>query len=172
MAKSVPEQIADLVFAKLTGIQTAFGRRETEAHAKPPRVVAVPLGAPVIREANRPGDAGYSNQGRILYVREFDIEWYCHARRSGSDTLDFAQAEDLLSRTVKAIRNVCHNSVRFADEDWRDQREGEDGYERDGSLIVVRSTIDLPLYEAVLERVTLTADPPIDTTVTLNGQEG
>lgn len=171
MAKSVPEQIIDQIFALLPAeITKAVGRRETETNAKPHRVVAVPLGGP-IEEPDRPGDKKYTDAGRILFVRYFQIDWYCHGVRDGSDALDFARAEDVYLTVIEAVRQVCHHAVRFSDERWEEQEEGRDSFMRFGSVIRFTSTIQIPIYERRGGLRLLTADPPIVTTATLNGEE-
>jgi hypothetical protein len=166
---SVPEQLIAQVAADtaLVGVTVDVGRRATSKFAAPPRVVAIPLGAPVLRQPDRPGDAGYSDVGRILLVREFRILWECHgAPASAESPVDFTAAENLYLNVLRACRNVMHNSVEFGEEDWRDQQEGEDGFERFGNLISFVSTVYLPVYEARGPIVPLTATPPIVTTVT------
>lgn len=172
MAKCVAEQIADQVFTQLALVRTvasAFGRRELEKNAAANRVVAVPLGASVIREPDQPGDKGFTDAGRQLYVREFSVEWHCHGVRNGGDSADFAVAEGIYLDTLRAIRYVAHAAVQFSDEKWQDQQEGADSFERLGSVVSFVSTFGLPIYEAAPTRVTLTADPKIETTVKLPG---
>lgn len=173
MASSIPEQIIATVFASplLAGVTTAVGRRALEANTKSNRVVAVPLGAPEIALPDRHGDARYSDKGRILLVRKFDVEWHCHAARSSSDTADFAAAEALYLKAIVAVRQATHHSVVFSDERWIDQEENADSFERFGSAISFKSTIAIPIYEDRGVVVTLTATPKIDTTFTLNGHE-
>lgn len=170
MASSIPEQLISQVFSLLgDDVTTAIGRRETAVHAGPNRVVAVPLGAPSIVMASRPGDLLYVDQGRMLLERHFNIEWYCHGYRDeNADTQDFARAEALYLATLLACRQSFHHSVEFSDETWEDQQEGADGFERFGSLIRFMSTIKIPFYEPRGGIVTLTATPPIVTTFTLN----
>ncbi len=171
MAKSDIEQVIDMVFALLpNGVATATGERETQVYAKPPRVVAVPRGAPEIVEPDRHGDARYSDKGRILYRRWFNIEWFCHGADAEGITA-FGAAEALFKTTLKAIREIAHNSVRFSDELWEDQQTNSDGYERFGTVIRFTSALDIPIYEDRSLIVTLTATPPIVTTATLNDQE-
>lgn len=173
MASSIPEQIIAQVFAHplLTGVITAVGRNAKEAHAKANRVVAVPLGSPSIDLPDRHGDAMYSDKGRILLVRKFEIEWTCHGVRAVADTADFAQAELLFLNTIIAVRSVTHHSVVFSGEEWEDQKEGAEGFDKFGSVITFTSTIAIPIHEERGVVVTLTATPKIDTTVLLNGNQ-
>jgi hypothetical protein len=170
VARSVAEQIIAGVFARLpVGTLTAVGRRETAAHAAPPRVVAIPLGAPTIDLPNMPGDQRFTNVGRPLLLRRFDIEWHCHgAPDNGQD--DFGPAERLYLATLVAIRTECHHSVVFSNEQWIDQQVNADGFLRHGNVITFTSTIDLPVYADRGVTVELTADPPIDTTKKLNDE--
>lgn len=151
MGNSVIEQIIAVVFADtalnaITGFTHAVGRREAGVHAKPPRVVAIPTGAPVIDQPDRPGDAKYSDQGRILLIRRFRIEWECHGAPA-TDVVDFAPAENLFLATIRAVRKATHHSVVFENEEWKDQEEGGDGFDKHGSLIKFVSTINIPIYE-------------------------
>ncbi len=171
MASSIVEQIIATAFAGLTGVETAVGRRELNRHAKAKRVVAVPMGAPEISLPDRHGDARYSDKGRILLVRHFQVDWFCHGARISGDTTDFSQAELLYLAMIVAVRQATHHSVVFSDERWIDQEENGDGLERYGSVIAFTSTIAIPIYEARGVVVTLTATPKIDTTFTLNGHE-
>lgn len=172
MAKSIVEQVIDTVFAKLPAqVVKVVGRRELEAHAKSYRVVAIPLGAPEVSQPNmRAGDPRAPNYGRALLMRWFNIEWVCHGARGVGDTNDFAAAEALYLDTIQAVRFACHNAVTFANERWIDQEPEADGYERFGSVISFISTIQIPIYEERSRIVSLTADPKIVTTATLNGE--
>lgn len=167
---SIVEQIIAQVFGdpSLTAVTKAVGRRETETNAGPNRIVAVPLGAPVIRQPDRPGDPKDPARGRILLVREFSIEWHCHGANS-EGAVDFTAAEDLYLLTLIAVRQALHNSVRFGDERWEDQQEGADSFERFGTVIKFTSEVHIPVYESrpVSGRITtLTATPQIVTTLT------
>lgn len=160
---SIPEQLIAQVFED-TSLKTlatgglAVSRRETGVHAGPMRVVAIPLGSPVIDPPDRHGDGGshpwdingprYTDQGRILLVRRFRIDWECHgAPGADLDHADFGDVEELYVYTLRAIRSLFHNAVRFENEEWVDQQEGGDGFERFGSLIRFTSVIDIPVYE-------------------------
>lgn len=172
MAKSIPEQLADQIFALLpVGTVTGFGRRKVNEHSKANRVIAVPLGAPAIDQPDIHGDARYTDAGRPLLLRRFDVEWWTHSVRAGADTQDFGATEALYLNLLRAIRQICHHSVVFTNERWIDQEDGADGLERYGSVIVVTSTIDLPVRELRGTIVQLTATPKIDTTFTLNDHE-
>jgi hypothetical protein len=175
MAKSVPEQLADLVFADLAtthpGLTTAFGRRALEENLADNVVIAVSPGAPQIFETTQPGDTMDPTRGRRLYHRRLTIEWHCHGVRNATDT-DFAVAEMIYLDTLRAVRRVTHASINFSGERWESQQEGQDSYERRGEVISFISEIDSPIYEIRSGGIiTLTATPPIATTVTLNGQE-
>jgi len=174
VGNSVAEQLIALVFAKLPeGTATGVGRRALDEHGSPPRVVAIPLGAPVIRQPDRIGEIPDAGYGRILLVREFAIEWHCHGAPFDEITtpVDFVQAEDLYLDTMRAVRNITHHNTVFSDERWHDQEEGNDSHERQGTKISFMSTINLPVYAELGRRVRLTATPPIDTTVKLNDEE-
>lgn len=167
---SIPEQLINEVFAELpNGTLTAIGRRESATNAGSNRVVAIPLGSNVIDPPDQPGFAGYSDQGRCLLLRRFQIEWQCHGV---PDTLDgppdFTNAETLFLATLIAVRQLFHNSVRFGQEIWLDQQEDADSFERFGTVIKFVSTIDIRVYEPLPTIVTLTANPKIVTTVQLN----
>jgi hypothetical protein len=174
VAKSKAEQLIDQVFVALRDFRgsvdtkTAIGRRETAGHHQPPSVIAVPLGAPVIRQPNRPGDARYTDVGRQLLVREFQIEFWCHGVPDKDGVGLFGEAEQLLEDTIAAVRNVAHHSVEFSDETWVDQQDGGDGFQRSGSTITFLATIQIPLYARRSKTVTPTAE---STTFTLNDTE-
>lgn len=184
---SIPEQLIAQVYADpdLLALATgglAVGRRETSVHAAPMRVVAIPLGAPVIDPPDRHGDGAsrpydpagprYTDQGRILLLRRFRIDWECHGAPmvQGNDP-DFGPAEELYIFTIRAARDAFHNSVRFENEEWIDQQEDADGFERFGTVIKFTSTIDIPVYElrskSVLAQVT-----SIQTTLKLPPTDG
>lgn len=171
--KSVPGQIAAAIFAKLpAGTRAGFGERARYFNEPAPRVVAVPRGATVIDQPDRHGDQGFATAGRILLLRRFVIDFFCHGETTTENgEVDFGPAEDLYIATLKAARNYGHNAVRFADERWLDQEEGADGLIRYGAMIVFTSTWHLPVYAARGRRVTLQATPPIDTTELLNDEE-
>lgn len=168
MGNSIPEQIVAQVFSLLpVGTQTAVGERERETHAKPPRVVAVLRGAPVIRQPDRTGDPKFTDQGRILLVREFDILWQCHGVPASEGAVDFSVAETLYLNTIRAVRQITHNAARFSDERWIDQEEGQDSFERFGTVIEFTSMVQIPIYEPRSTLVPLTAVPKIATTMKL-----
>lgn len=160
---SIPEQLIAQVYADadLLALATgglAVGRRETGVHAGPMRVVAIPAGAPQIDAPDRHGDGAsnpwdingprYTDKGRILLLRRFRIEWECHgAPMAELDHTDFGDAEELYVVTLRAIRGLFHNAVRFENEEWVDQQKDADGYERFGTLITFTSVIDIPVYE-------------------------
>lgn len=173
MASSVVEQIIAMVFARaeMDGVTKMVGRRCNDHNAGPNTVVAIPVGAPELSLPNQPGDKKYSDKGRQLLLRWFNVEWWCHGYRGDSDALDFARAEELYIATITAIRQTLHHSVSFANERWFDQEDGNDSYERFGSVIVFTSTIQIPIYEARSPIVSLTATPKIATTVTLNDND-
>jgi hypothetical protein len=172
VAKSVAEQLIDQVFAALpVGTKTATGRVETAGHHEPPSVIAVPLGAPEIRQPDRPGDARYTDVGRQLWVRMFRIEWWCHNAPVEGSPGKFGEAEELYLDLLRAIRNVAHHSLEISDERCISQEEGGDGYENHGTTIVVTSTIGIAVYASRPAFVTLQATPKAVTTFTLNEEE-
>lgn len=152
------------------GTVTGTGRRRLAEHAKANRVIAVMLGAPTIEQPGRIGDAKYTDKGRQVLQRQFDIEWYIHGVRSVDDT-DAKVAEDLYLAVLYAVRQEAHHGVAFSGERWLDQEDGADGLERYGSVIMFTSAICLPVYEPRGGLKQLTANPKIDTTFTLNGQQ-
>ena len=161
------------VFADTTlaGIQTAVGRREEEAiDAKPNRIVAVPLGAPVIRTPNRAGDNGLNDPtvgGRILLVREFVFEVICSGVPASEGPPDYTQAETNYLLMLVAARQALHNSVRFRDEEWIDQQKDADSFARWGSAIRFFMEVHLPVYERRAgSLVTLPATAGIATAIT------
>lgn len=165
MAKAVVEQIADQIFTQLRTVQpdvvTAFGRRALEENARHNRVVCVPLGAPIVSEEFlRPGDRMYTNVGRPLYVRQFQHEWHCHGLRADGDENDFGATELLYLDTLRAVRFVTHASCQFSEETWTDQQDQADSYERFGSVIVFKSQINVPIWDARSAQKALTGDPP------------
>ncbi len=166
---SIPEQLIATVFAQLPGgTITAVGRREIYRHANKNRVVAIPLGSSVIDMADQPGDALYSDQGRCILLRRFEIEWQCHGAAADESQTDFTDAEVLYLQTLLAVRETMHNAVLFSGEQWIDQQENNDGYDKWGTVIKFTSTIDIRVYEPRGTIVTLTATPQIVTTVVLN----
>lgn len=170
--RSVPEQIIAEVFSLLgDNIKTAIGRRATEDFGRAKRVVAVPVGAPTIDPPDRIGDPLFTNAGRALLLRRFQIEWWCHDVPDEGDGGTFGRAEELYLATLRAVRQTTHNSVRFGNERWMDQAEGQDDFIRHGSVIVFDSVIDLPVYELRGTLVTLTANPKIATRRYLNNEE-
>jgi hypothetical protein len=181
---SVSEQLIDTVFASLLALDATIncklGRRASEDYSGPHTVVAIPLGAPTIDNVNmKPGGSPWSTtQGRQLMIRHFRIEWRCHDGPTQPGLIpDFTNAEALYLNVLVAIRQAIdpsgtpfHNAVQFEDERWDDQQEGEDSYERNGTLIKFFTVMDLPVYDAAPTMVPLTANPPIVTTVTQQDQ--
>lgn len=172
--ESRPRQLVKQIFALLPlGVSTRIGERERAANTDaPPAILAILRGAPTIGQPNKAGDQMYPKEGRALLNRYFEIRWECHAVGNDGVT-DDAAAEDLYTDLLVAIRNLCHHSVEFSDEEWIDQQDGQDGYERFGSVIAITSTIAMPVYEprGAGGIRTLTATPPIVTTATLNDHE-
>lgn len=170
MSKSKPEQFIDLVFARMrTSIgdfDCATGRRETGVNAGPRRVVAIPLGAPAIEMTDRIGDPKTATlEGRIILLRRFQIDFECH---DVNEDGGFSAAEELYLETLRAARAEGHQSVEFSNEVWEDQQEGADSHMRFGTVIKFTCVVSFPVYERRGALVSLTADPPIVTTVQLN----
>lgn len=165
---SLPEQcIADVFKHLAPNVLTAVGERELAANAGTPRVVAVPKGSPTIDMTDRPGGEkftrpdGSSYRMRRLLLRRFEIEFHCHGAP------DFDSAEKLLIAVIIGARMEFHHSVKFASEIWVDQQDGNDGYEKNGSVIVVTCIIDIPVWDEPNNLIMLSANPPIDTASTL-----
>lgn len=165
---SLPEQcIADVFKHLAPHVLTAVGERELAANAGTPRVVAVPKGAPTIDMTDRPGgetfirEDGSKFKMRRLLLRRFEIDWYCHGAP------DFDSAEKLYLAVLVAARMEFHHSVKFAGETWIDQQPGNDGYEKHGSVIMVSSIIDIPVWDVPQNLVMLTGNPPIVTASSL-----
>lgn len=177
---SVPEQLIAAIFDALLLIDPTIncflGRRATEDYSAPHSIVAIPLGAPSIDDHGlKPGGSPWgSNGGRQLMIRHFNIEWRCHDGPAAPDLIpDFTNTEALYVATLVALRTALsptgepfHNGIHFSSEEWIDQQEGEDGYERSGTVIKFISTLDLPVYDLPPTLVSLTATPKILTTVT------
>jgi hypothetical protein len=170
---SAPEQIIAEVFAGLAStVSKAVGERERHTHAAPPRVVAIPIGAPVIDNGRQgmspPGTAPSKSKQRHILLRRFQIDWECHGAPSGAaDVNDFAIAEALALDVMTLLRSACHPWVRFSGERWIDQQPNADGYERHGSVIAFTSVIDLPVYPAERALSFLVSQPPFDTDFSL-----
>lgn len=185
MGSSIAEQLIAEVFAELVSIlpqvTTDVGRLATSANAAPPRVVAIPLGAPNIDPTDQPGRQKFTTatagspavpySARRIGVRRFNIEWQCHAAPADPSVIDFGPTEVLYLLLVRLIRKACHNSVIFSGEEWTDQQENNDGAMRHGTLIKVTSTIAIPLLDEPWTYHTLTGTPPFVTTATLNDEE-
>ena len=158
---SVPEQLISQVFNALQSLDATItcvlGRRAIEDYSGPHRVVAIPLGAPDINnESMKPGGAPWgTNGGRQLAIRHFRIEWRCHDGPTAPGLIpDFTNAEALYLNTLVQIRLAkdpngvpFHNATQFGEEEWLDQREGEDSYERAGTVIRFFTTMQLPVYD-------------------------
>jgi hypothetical protein len=166
---SLPEQIIGEVFDGLSSdVATAIGRRETSVHARAPRVVAVPIGAPEIRAPDIHGrqsfiDSDGPYKTRALLVREFAIEWHCHGAPLKGEN-DFSVAEALYLDVITLLRNATHNAVRFSGERWIDQEDQRDGFVRWGTLIVFESQIQIPIMDGPRSQqglTFLTGQPPI-----------
>jgi hypothetical protein len=173
---SVPEQLIGVVFDRLQSIDNtiscAIGRRTQEDYAGPNRVVAIPLGAAQIdNQSMKPGGVWGNNGGRQLMIRHFRIEWRCHGTPPNPQLIpDFTLAEALYVQTMIQIRLATdptgtpfHNATQFSEEEWIDQQEGEDSYERAGTVIRFFTTMQLPVYEP---QPTLLPITSIATTVT------
>lgn len=158
--RSIPEQIIDEVFASLhPPIEKAIGRRETYANAGAPRVVAIPLGAPVIEQPDRHGAQHFTEHGkkiakRILLLRRFVIDWECHATSRDELTPSFGASERLYLAVLISLRRACHHSVSFSGERWVSQEDNADGFVMYGSTILFTSTIDIPVWDAPQPLVT------------------
>ena len=175
---SVPEQLISVVFDRLQAVDAtiscAIGRRSSEDYAGTNRVVAIPIGAKSIdNQAMKPGGVwgNTGGSGRQLMIRHFRIEWRCHGTPANPQLIpDFTLAETLYLRTVVQIRLATdptgtpfHNAVQFGEEEWIDQQEGDDSYERAGTVIRFFTTMQLPVYEP---QPTLLPITSIATTVT------
>lgn len=158
---SVAEQLIGVVFDRLQAIDSTIscvlGRRASEDYSGPHRVVAIPLGSPAIdNQTMKPGGAPWgTNGGRQLAIRHFRIEWRCHDGPVAPGLIpDFTNAEALYINTLVQIRLAIdptgtpfHNATQFSEEEWLDQQEGKDSYQRSGTVIRFFTTMDLPVYD-------------------------
>lgn len=127
-------------------------KREQDLHrndGKPPRVVLVPQGGPIVSpDQVGPFKDPQSNQLiKIVRVRQFSIQVYCWGQ-------DSEQSEDLMHNAINAFQgtragsahdsaNGAHNAVNFSSEVWEDQKPGEGGPETYGSQISFLATFQI-----------------------------
>ncbi len=166
MADSVAEQIIAETFATLRAglypsLLAKIGERYLATHEGTTSIVAVPRGAPSeLRQPDRPGDGNFADVGRILLLRDFLIHWQVW-------DVSFGATEALYLEVIRTLRYQNHHSIVFSNEAWDDQQDGQDGWDKLGTVISFDSFIALPVYERAPIRVALTATPQIATTVNL-----
>lgn len=166
MAKSIAEQIIDATIATLRAgfypsLSADTGEKFFAVHAGTTRVVAAPRGVPSeLRQPDRPGDGNFADVGRILLLRDFLIHWEVWDK-------SFGETEALYLEVLRTLRYQNHHSIVFSNETWDDQQEGNDGWDKHGTVISFDSFIALPVYERAPIRVALTQDPQVTTVVKL-----
>lgn len=164
MLKSVPEQLIDQIFAKLPATwEKRTGRRANAEHLAAPSVVAIPTGAALVDMAERPGARPYTDpfsgktvKERPILMRRFAVEWRCHGAP------DFVTAENVYLTTLIAARNVLHHEAQYSNEQWIDQQEGDDSFDKWGTVIAFTSTINLPVWDNPATLVTLNPSDPFN----------
>lgn len=137
------------------------GEKFLGVNAKTTRIVAVPRGVPSeLRQPDRHGDGNFADAGRILLLRDFLIHWEVW-------DVSFGATEALYLDLLRTLRNRYHHSISFSNETWDDQQEGQDGWDKLGTVISFDSFVVLPVYDYSPIRVALTNTPQIQTTVEL-----
>lgn len=166
MADSIAETLIKAAYATLRAglypsLSSDIGEKFFAVHAGTTRIVAAPRGVPSeLRQPDRPGDGNFANAGRILLLRDFLIHWAVWDK-------SFGETEELYQELLRTLRKQNHHSIVFSNEAWDDQQEGQDGWDKHGTVISFDSFIALPVYERAPIRVALTQTPQITTTVKL-----
>lgn len=145
---SVIEEILQAVFDSFPeeGAPSTFvGERHLGEHLAPNTIVAVPLGAQQIDTTNSPGPRQDTDDtgpfvARALYTRWFNVRLVFFGE-------DFETCETLYLDTLKAIRKLYHNSIRFSNEIWVDQQPEADGYYKAGPVIELTATFEIPIWD-------------------------
>lgn len=146
---SITEDIRDDVVATLgspfTATNVLVGRRETESNNDYPRIVFIPVGGPITEPPSRVGHGliDPNNRQRIIALRQLQIQVECHAATD-------EDVEILLHNCVAAVRQAIHNSGPFPmSEVYPDQEEGQDSFDKLGSLAVFTFTVNVPVYDVI-----------------------
>jgi hypothetical protein len=145
---SITEDIVTDVIALLgspfTTANVLVGERERESNNLYPRVVFVPVGGPIV-DPDRVGHGKVTttDRQRIIALRQLSVMVECHASTNEN-------AEILLHNCVAAIRKTIHNSGPFPmSESYPDQDDGEDSFDKAGSLAVFTFTVHVPIYDVI-----------------------
>lgn len=124
-------------------IRIRTGRRSLALNTAPPYIVFIPMGGNI----NSPDRVGHgviaaNQRSKIRRIRNFNIE--CNVWGG-----DAEQAEQLTHNAIEVWAKLATNSVQFEAEEWIDQAEGADGWDKRGSLIRFTATFDIPVYSEV-----------------------
>ena len=167
------DQLLDAFWQTLADstVTRAKGRRSLAVNDKLPRITHIGLGAELL-SPDYVGEGlqvnavnGTESRDKIIAVRKFQILMVIQGQNE-------EQAEQLHHNALSAWFQTCSGAVEFSEEQWPDQQEGADDWERRGNTIVSTVTIAIPVYNKSkpLTRVTAWGEDGIFTTGTLYGQ--
>lgn len=149
MASAIQEIVTGFIAeladpANFTATNVVVGEGQRARNGPMPRIVFVPIGGP-IEPPDRPGGrvivtTGSGTKARQIYTRNLQILCELH----GSN---IENAEIMLHNSVRAMRKQLDNSVRFGEEVWLSQQEGEDGVNDFGEVVTFTFTVQLPIYD-------------------------
>lgn len=147
-----------------TTVTVRTGRKALAENGGLPRVTNVGLGGE-LKDPDMVGegliidvDNGSQSRDRIIQVRAFNIQMYCHGANSEI-------AEQLYHNSVAAWYRVCSGSVSFSQEDWPTEQEGAADYVTHGFQISVVVTLMIPIY-ATSKALTIARSTGQDMTLT------
>jgi hypothetical protein len=125
--------------------------------SRPPAIYIHGLGSS-IEPADRVGGGkiGATDRGRILVVRNFTMRHIFWGA-------NIEQAEQMLHNAIAIWWKVAHASLLFSDEVWIDQQEGEDSWDKLGSMLSLNVQVKVPVYATLQPLTVVTSTDSEDT---------
>jgi hypothetical protein len=144
ITEDIVTDVIPLLGSPFSVANVVTGERERESNNTYPRVVFVPVGGPIV-EPTRVGHGKIdaNNRQRIIALRQLNIMVECHASTNEN-------AEILMHNCIAAIRKTVINSGPFPmSESHPDQEDGQDSFDKEGSLCVFTFTVHVPVYDEI-----------------------
>ncbi len=126
------------------GVLRKKGRRAVAERGPLPRITFIPLGGSIVPpdlvgEGKLLALDGTESRSRILRVRQLGFAMVIQGQNE-------EQTEQLFHNAVATLEETVSGSLDFAEEQWPEQEEGQDGVERRGDVVLCNFTIYIPIY--------------------------
>lgn len=147
--------IIDLDDPALTSANVVAGAKKLFLNQATPRIVVCPVGGPVIAPDN-PGHQVQPDgtKSKILLHRQCQYRVYCMGQSED-------QTEIMLHQVLRVLRNRYLTGLQNVSEEWQLEDANNDAFTFDGSCVIVKFSLTIPVRDAARTLTLLEADPPI-----------